>query len=133
MSFIELIFRNVLTRKVRSALTAVAIAIAIMAVFALGVLTFSLRETAISILRTGRADFTVGQKGVSDVIYSSMDEQDVHQLSTYPEVESAVGVQSSARDMKRLRRIAGDRKRRAERPPDGRNDGPKRGMDMSPY
>jgi putative ABC transport system permease protein len=63
-----------------------------MAVFALGVLTFSLRETAISILRTGRADFTVGQKGVSDVIYSSMDEQDVDQLSAYPEVESAVGV-----------------------------------------
>ena len=92
MSFLELISRNVLTRKVRSALTGVAVAIAIMAVFALGVLTFSLRETAISILRTGRADFTVGQKGVSDVIYSSMDEQDVDQLSTYPEVESAVGV-----------------------------------------
>jgi len=33
---------NVLTRNVRSALTAVAVAIAIMAVFALGVLTFSL-------------------------------------------------------------------------------------------
>ena len=63
MSYLELIFRNVLTRKVRSALTSVAVAIAIMAVFALGVLTFSLRETAISILRTGRADFTVGQKG----------------------------------------------------------------------
>jgi len=92
MSFLELIFRNVLTRKVRSALTGVAVAMAIMAVFALGVLTFSLRETAISILRTGRADFTVGQKGVSDVIYSSMDEQDVDRLTTFPGVESAVGV-----------------------------------------
>lgn len=52
-----------------------------MMVFALGVLTFSLRETAVSILRTGQADFTVGQKGVSDVIFSSMDEQDANQLS----------------------------------------------------
>jgi putative ABC transport system permease protein len=92
VSFIELIVRNVLTRKVRSALTAVAVAIAIMAVFALGVLTFSLRETAVSILRTGRADFTVGQKGVSDVIYSTIDETEVDQLRSYPGVDSVVGV-----------------------------------------
>jgi putative ABC transport system permease protein len=92
MPFLELILRNVLNRKVRSALTGVAVAIAIMTVFALGVLTFSLRETAVSILRTGQADFTVGQEGVSDVIYSSMDEQDANQLSTDPGVESVVGV-----------------------------------------
>lgn len=92
MSFIELVIRNVLNRKVRSALTGVAVAIAIMAVFALGVLTFSLRETAVSILRTGRADFTVGQKGVSDVIYSSVDAEEVNRLRSYPGVESVVGV-----------------------------------------
>jgi putative ABC transport system permease protein len=92
MPFLELILLNVLTRKVRSTLTGAAVAIAILMVFALGVLTFSLRETAVSILRTGQADFTVGQKGVSDVIYSSMDQQDVDQISAYPQVESAVGV-----------------------------------------
>jgi putative ABC transport system permease protein len=76
----------------RSLLTGIAVAIAILMVFALGVLTYSLRETAVSILHTGQADFTVGQKGVSDVIYSSMDETDVDRLSKYPQVESAVGV-----------------------------------------
>lgn len=92
MSFLWLIVRNVFTRKVRSSLTGAAVAIAIMTVFALGVLTFSLRQTAISILRTGNADFTIGQKGVSDVLYSSLDEEQVARIASYPEVESVVGV-----------------------------------------
>jgi putative ABC transport system permease protein len=92
MSFFVLIFRNVFTRKVRSSLTGVAVAIAIMTVFALGVLTFSLRQTAISILHTGSADFTVGQKGVSDVLYSSLDEEQMARVASYEGVESVVGV-----------------------------------------
>ncbi len=92
MSFLMLVLRNVSTRKVRSSLTGAAVAIAIMTVFALGVLTHSLRETAISILRTGTADFTVGQKGVSDVLYSSLDEGEVARIESYPEVESVAGV-----------------------------------------
>jgi putative ABC transport system permease protein len=92
VSFLELVLRNVLNRKVRSALTGVAVAIAIMTVFALGVLTYSLRETAVSILNTGKADFTVGQKGVSDVIYSTMDESEVDRLGAYQGVDSAIGV-----------------------------------------
>lgn len=92
MSFFWLIVRNVFTRKVRSSLTGVAVAVAIMTVFALGVLTFSLRQTAISILRTGNADFSIGQKGVSDVLYSSLDEEQVARVQSYEGVESAVGV-----------------------------------------
>ena len=96
MSFFILIARNVLTRKVRSSLTGVAVAIAIMTVVALGVLTHSLRQTAISVLRTGSADFTIAQKGVSDVLYSSLDDTQVAHLKSYAEVESAVGVLVSA-------------------------------------
>jgi putative ABC transport system permease protein len=92
MPFLSLIARNVLTRKVRAGLTGLAVAIAIMTVVALGVLTHSLRRTAISVLQTGKADFTVAQKGVSDVLYSSLDENQVQQLKSYPEVDSAVGV-----------------------------------------
>lgn len=92
MSFAELIWRNVLSRKTRSLLTAVAVAVGITTVVVLGVLTHSLRRTAISILHTGAADFTVAQKGVSDVLYSSLDESDVEQLRSYDGVESAVGV-----------------------------------------
>lgn len=92
MSFLELIWNNIVERKTRSVLTGVAVAIAITTVVVLGVLTHSLRRTAISVLRTGTADFTIAQEGVSDVLYSSIDETQVTQIRSYPEVESAVGV-----------------------------------------
>lgn len=92
MPFLQLIAINVTTRKVRSVLTALAVAIGIMTVVAMGVLTQSLRRTAISILRTGEADFTVAQEGVSDVLYSALDEEQLERLRSYPEVASVVGV-----------------------------------------
>lgn len=92
MPFFELISLNVLTRKVRSILTGLAVAISIMTVVAMGVLTQSLRRTAISILQTGSADFTVAQAGVSDVLYSAVDEQQLSRIAANPDVESAVGV-----------------------------------------
>lgn len=92
MPFIGLIVHNVRTRTFRAAVTAAAVAIGITAVVALGVLTFSLRETAVSILRTGKADFSIAQKGVSDILYSSVDQTEVAKLRRRPEIESAVGV-----------------------------------------
>jgi len=92
MPFPLLILLNVVTRKVRSGLTASAVAIAIMTVVALGVLTHSLRQTAISVLETGSADFTVAQKGVSDVLYSAMDTAEVTKIRQTPGVQSVVGV-----------------------------------------
>ena len=92
MSFLGLIPRNVFTRKVRSSLTGLAVAIAIMMVVAMGVLTHSLRQTAISILQVGQADFTIAQKGVSDVVNSNLDEQQVAAVKAYPQVQTAVGV-----------------------------------------
>jgi putative ABC transport system permease protein len=99
LSFVELIWSNVAQHKTRSALTGVAVAIGITTVVVLGVLTHSLRRTAISILRTGSADFTVAQEGVSDVLYSSLDDTQVDRLRSYPEVESAVGVLVAAIDL----------------------------------
>lgn len=92
MYFVSLTARNVYTRKVRSSLTGIAIAISIAVVVTMGVLTHSLRLTAISILRTGDADFSIAQKGVSDVIYSSVDEKDITVFRTYEGVAGAVGV-----------------------------------------
>jgi len=90
--FLALTIHNVATRKVRASLTVFAIAISIMTVVTMGVLTHSLRRSAISILRTGTADFSVAQKDVSDVIYSSVDTEDVNLIRSYPGVDSAVGV-----------------------------------------
>jgi putative ABC transport system permease protein len=92
MPFLVLIARNVWTRKVRSSLTGAAVAIGIMTVVALGVLTHSLHRTAVSVLRTGTADFTIAQKGVSDVLYSAMDEAEVARIRQTPGVDSVVGV-----------------------------------------
>ncbi len=92
MSFLGLIPRNVLTRKVRSSLTALAVAIAIMMVVAMGVLTYSLKQTAISVLEIGKADFTVAQKGVSDILYSDINQQEVGDIQSNPQVQNVVGV-----------------------------------------
>jgi putative ABC transport system permease protein len=61
------------------------------AVMTLGVLTYSLRQTAVSILRTGNADFTVSQRGVSDILDSSLGKEDIQGIRRTPGVESAIG------------------------------------------
>lgn len=92
MSFLQLCLLNVATRKTRAALTGVAIAISIAMVMTMGVLTHSLRETAINILRTGEADFSIAQRGLSDVLYSAVDEEDVAAIDRYDGVASTIGV-----------------------------------------
>lgn len=92
MYFPWLIWRNVATRKVRASLTGLAIAISIAMVVTMGVLTHSLRRSAISILRTGTADFSIAQKDVSDVIYSAVDQNNLGAIRQQPGVESVVGV-----------------------------------------
>jgi putative ABC transport system permease protein len=90
--FSSLILRNVFTRKVRATLTGLTVALSIMTVVTMGVLTHSLRQTAISVLKTGTADFTVAQEGVSDVIYSAIDEGDLAEIRAMEGVASLVGV-----------------------------------------
>lgn len=92
MSFMLLVWRNVHTRKFRSVLTAMAIAVTIMTVVAMGVLTHSLRESAVAILRAGSADFTVAQANVTDVLYSNMAESDLDAIRKIDGVSSSVGV-----------------------------------------
>lgn len=91
MSFLGLLVHNLWTRKVRTLLTGFAVAIAVMTVVTLGVVTTSLRDTAASVIRTGDADFTVGQAGVSDVLNSVVQQRQVDELAQYPQVESVVG------------------------------------------
>jgi putative ABC transport system permease protein len=90
--FALLILENVYTRKVRTLLTGFTIAVTIMTVVAMGILTHSLRETAVSILRTGTADFTIAQEHVTDVLNSSIDQNDLQVIREDPEVKSAVGI-----------------------------------------
>ena len=90
MTFLGLIAANVGARKLRAGLTAVAVAIAVMAVMALGVLTTSLRVTATEILKVGNADFTVAERN-QDLLSSSIDDADLAAMAKVPGVGSLVG------------------------------------------
>lgn len=92
MSFIWLIGHNVWSKKVRSMLTAVAVAIGVLTVVVLGIVTDSIRTTAAGVLKVGAADFTVAQKGVNDILESALTEQQLEKVQAEPGVKSAIGV-----------------------------------------
>jgi putative ABC transport system permease protein len=92
MTFASVIARNLLTRRFRTTLTAFAVGIGVFSVVTLGVLTYSLRESAVSILRTGKADFSVAEKHVDDLLNSNIPDTDLAAIRQLPGVESAIGV-----------------------------------------
>jgi len=92
VTFVGLLAHNVWRRRLRAAVTAVAVAIGVTAVLALGVLTSSLRDTAVSLLQLGKADFSVSQKGASDVLLSTMSKDEIDAIARTKGVQSAIGV-----------------------------------------
>ena len=99
VTFAGVVVRMIRVHPVRSTVTAFGVAIGVAAVMALGVLTFSLRETATSIMQTGKADFTVAQFGASDILNGSVDETEVVEIAGTPGVETAVGAFLATADL----------------------------------
>lgn len=91
LPFARLVLRNLESKRVRTALTAAAVAVSVMAIVTLSVVTDSLQQSAASVLRTGNADFTVAQKGAPEILDSVVTDTQVAQISRTPGVESAVG------------------------------------------
>jgi len=77
----------------------VAVAVGVAAGITIGIVTSSLRETAVQILQVGRADFSITQRGVTDVLNSVMDEGDLASIAADPDVLSAVGVLVALEDL----------------------------------
>ncbi len=92
MSMIGLIAQNVWAKKARSIGLAFAVTIAVMTVVTLTAVSSSLESSAAAVLTIGKANFTVAQKGVSDILTSSIDDQQLAQVKSAHGVESAVGV-----------------------------------------
>ena len=92
MTFFGLIAHNLWTKKVRTVLTALAVAVGVLTVVTLSVVTQSLRSSAAAVLETGNADFTVAQKGVDGALNSVIDDAQVKRLQQAPGVQSAIGV-----------------------------------------
>jgi len=92
VSFVALVLHNISVKRLRLALTSLAVAIGVLAVVSLGVVTHSLESTDLALLKTGRADFTVAQKGVADLLSSSIDAGTLGRVSQVPGIASLTGV-----------------------------------------
>ncbi len=92
MPLAALILKNLWSKKARSIGIAFAIRIAVMTVVTLTVVSSGLEASAAAVLTLGHADFTVAQNGVSEVLYSSLDEGQLRAVQSTPGVKSAVGV-----------------------------------------
>lgn len=92
MSFMALILHNITVRKVRLTLTALAVAVGVLTVVSLGVVTHSLESSDLALLQTGRADFTIAQKAVSDLLSSSIDAGSFARVQTEPGIAGVTGV-----------------------------------------
>jgi putative ABC transport system permease protein len=92
MTFFDFIVRNLWSKKARSVGLAFAVAIAIMAVVTLDVTSSGLEKSAAAIISIGKADFTVAQKGASDTLASTIDQQELARLRGTPGVARVVGV-----------------------------------------
>ncbi len=78
--------RTVGVKRLRLTLASLAVAIGVMTVVTFSIVNDSLRSSALAIIQTGRADFTVAQKGVSDLLNSSIDEATLRRIRGYPQV-----------------------------------------------
>ncbi len=92
MSLAALILKNLWSKKARSIGIAFAISIAVMTVVTLTVVSSGLEASAAAVLTLGKADFTVAQNGVSEVLFSNLDRGQLAAVKATPGVQSAVGV-----------------------------------------
>lgn len=91
LSFVGLIGLDLASRKVRTILTAAAVAISVMAIVTLSVVTKSLQDSAASVLQTGKADFVVAQKGSPGILDSVVTQAQVGGVAKTTGVGSAIG------------------------------------------
>ena len=92
MSLVRLVLANLWAKKSRSIGIAFAIGIAVMTVVTLTVVSSGLENSAAAVLTVGKSDFTVAQNGVSDILFSNIDNGQLQDVRSTTGVASAVGV-----------------------------------------
>ncbi|HZC51290.1 MAG TPA: ABC transporter permease [Mycobacterium sp.] len=92
LSFAGLVAHNVAVKKLRLFFSCLAVAIGVLAVATFSIVNHSLRASELAIMQTGRADFTIAQKGMSDLLNSNIDVATLAQLKADPAIASATGV-----------------------------------------
>lgn len=99
MSMFSLVVQNLWAKKARSLGIAAAVSLAVMTVVTLMVLSGSLESSAAEILTIGKADFSVAQKGVSEILNSDLTTQDLGEIRSTPGVQTAIGVYVATQDL----------------------------------
>jgi len=92
MDFLAFLVRGVWAKKARSLGLTLAIAFAVLVVVTLDVSSNGLEKSAAAVISVGKANVTVAQKGVSNILSSAIDDNEVTRLRRVPGVTSAVGV-----------------------------------------
>lgn len=91
MSFVSLICKNLWRQKVRSLLAIAGISLGIATVIALGAIADGMEHNLIATLRSGTADFSIGQAHAPMIVMSSVPEARLYEIARWPEVKQAVG------------------------------------------
>jgi putative ABC transport system permease protein len=91
MSLIGLILKNLWRQKVRSLLAVAGISLGIATIIALGAIADGMEHNLIATLRSGKADFSIGQAHAPMIVLSSVPEARLYEIARWPEVKQAVG------------------------------------------
>ena len=92
MSLLSLVLQNLWAKKFRSVGISLAVALAVMTVVSLVSVSSGLENSAAEVLQMSKANFTVAQKGVSNIFYSDIDEGQLGSIGSTGGVKSAIGV-----------------------------------------
>ncbi len=92
MSFLSLVVKNPFRNKTRTALAVMGIAIGIATIVALGIITDGLKSSTEETLKAGGSDFMVVESNVSDMMFSSIDEERLSDLKNTSGIQDVVGV-----------------------------------------
>jgi putative ABC transport system permease protein len=90
MSFILLVFKNVLRNRIRTTLTIAGISIGIAAIIIFGMVTNGFKSSLMSAFSPGQADFTVAKADIADMILSVITKDQVQTIKSVEGVDKVV-------------------------------------------
>ncbi len=91
MSFVGLVLKNLWRQRTRSLLAIAGIGLGIATIIALGAIADGMEHNLIATLRSGKADFSIGQAHAPMIVLSSVPEARLYEIARWPEIKQAVG------------------------------------------
>lgn len=88
----DLIFKNVLRQRTRTLLTLLGISIGIATILTLGAVADGLTSAFSGVVKSGEADFLVGQSGAADLTFSRIEPELLDRLRADGDIERVEGV-----------------------------------------